>query len=111
MKIMMMKNLIRFHFFEPYLDAQDKNEIKRALSFKYLTNGPKLEEFKNKFKKFTNTKFTIGVSNITSVLYLPLKSLDTKKGDEVILSLPLYPQLSNYKQDYVIRTIKKILEN
>lgn len=80
-----MKNLIRVPFFEPYLDAQDKNEIKRALSFKYLTNGPKLEEFENKFKKFTNAKFAIGVSNATSALHLSLKSLDIKKGDEVIV--------------------------
>ena len=80
-----MKNSIRVPFFEPFLDNQDKNEIKRALSFKYLTNGPKLEEFEKKFQKLTNSKFAIGVSNATSALHLSLKALDIKKGDEVIV--------------------------
>ena len=80
-----MKNFPTVPFFEPYLDAQDKSEISKALSSTYLTNGPKLDDFEQKFKKFTGSKFAVGVSNATSALHLSLKALDIKKGDEVIV--------------------------
>ncbi len=72
-------------FFLPYVDGKDITEIKKAASSIFLTNGPKLDAFEQKFKKFTKSKYAVGVSNATAALYLSLKALGIKKNDEVII--------------------------
>ena len=81
----MRKNSIKIPFFLPYVDSKDITEIKKAASSTFLTNGPKLDAFEQKFKNFTKSKFAIGVSNATAALYLSLKALGIKKNDEVIV--------------------------
>ena len=81
----MRNNSIKVPFFLPYVDSKDITEIKKAASAPFLTNGPKLDIFEQKFKKFTKSKYAIGVSNATAALYLSLKALGIKKNDEVIV--------------------------
>jgi len=72
-------------FFVPWITKEDKNDILNALDSTLLTLGPKLEEFENKFAKFTNSKYAIGVSNASAALQLAIKVLGIKKTDQVIL--------------------------
>ena len=72
-------------FFIPWITEKDKKEILKTLDSSLLTLGPKLEEFENKFAKFTNSKYAIGVSNASTALQLAVKVLGIKKMDEVIL--------------------------
>ena len=81
----MKNNAIKIPFFLPYVDSKDITEIKKAALSSFLTNGPKLDLFEQKFKKFTKSKYAVGVSNATSALYLSLKALGIKKNDEVII--------------------------
>ena len=81
----MKNNAIKIPFFLPYVDSKDITEIKKAASSSFLTNGPKLDLFEQKFKKFTKSKYVVGVSNATAALYLSLKALGIKKNDEVII--------------------------
>ena len=81
----MRNNSIKIPFFLPYVDSKDITEIKKAASSSFLTTGPKLDTFEQKFKKFTKSKYAIGVSNATAALYLSLKALGIKKNDEVIV--------------------------
>ena len=81
----MKNNTIKVPFFLPYVDSKDIIEIKKAALSSFLTNGPKLDLFEQKFKKFTKSKYAVGVSNATSALYLSLKALGIKKNDEVII--------------------------
>ena len=81
----MRKNSIKIPFFLPYVDSKDITEIKKAALSSFLTNGPKLDLFEQKFKKFTKSKYAVGVSNATAALYLSLKALGIKKNDEVII--------------------------
>ena len=81
----MKNNAIKVPFFLPYVDSKDITEIKKAALSPFLTNGPKLDSFEQKFKKFTKSKYAVGVSNATSALYLSLKALGIKKNDEVII--------------------------
>ncbi len=76
---------IKVPFFNPYISKQDKVAVSKALNSTLLTDGPKLQEFENKFSAFTKSKYGIGVSNATSALHLSLKSLGIGKGDEVIV--------------------------
>ena len=81
----MRNNSIKVPFFLPYVDSKDIIEIKKAALSSFLTNGPKLDLFEQKFKKFTKSKYAVGVSNATAALYLSLKALGIKKSDEVII--------------------------
>lgn len=72
-------------FFIPWITNSDKAAINKALSAVTLTAGPKLEEFEQKFAKFTGVRYAIGVSNATAALHLSLKALGIGKGDEVII--------------------------
>ncbi len=49
-----------------------------------LIFGPRLEEFEEKFSKYHDCKFGIGVGNCTDAITIALKALDIGIGDEVI---------------------------
>ena len=72
-------------FFTPWITNKDKKDILNALDSSLLTLGPKLEEFENKFAKFTNSKYAVGVSNASAALQLAVKVLGIKKMDQVIV--------------------------
>ena len=76
---------IKVPFFTPSLSNSDKKAVLDALNGKLLTNGPKLVKFENKFKKFVNSRYSVGVSNATAALHLSLKVLGVGKNDEVIV--------------------------
>lgn len=46
--------------------------------------GKEVESFEKKLAKFLGVKYAVAVSSGTSALYLTLKCLDLKKGDEII---------------------------
>ena len=78
----------------PFLDLKRqyngiKDEIKSEIDI-VLDNcsyilGSKAAEFEEKFAKFCNTKYVIGVNSGTDALLLALKAYDIGIGDEVIL--------------------------
>jgi dTDP-4-amino-4,6-dideoxygalactose transaminase len=72
-------------FFKPWITEQDKNAVVKALSSRWLTNGPILEKFENIFSKYLNVNHSIGVSNATSGLHLILRALSIGPTDEVIV--------------------------
>ena len=49
-----------------------------------LIFGPRLEEFEDKFSKYNDCKFGIGVGNCTDAITIALKSFDIGIGDEVL---------------------------
>ena len=69
-------------------DLKIRNELnksfKKTLDHGKFFFGPELYEFENKMSKFLKMKYTIGVASGSSALYLSLKSLGIKTGDEVI---------------------------
>ena len=76
---------IRVPLFIPSISSSDKKAISDALNKKLLTDGPNLIKFENAFRKFVKSKFSVGVSNATSALFLSLKALGIGKNDEVIV--------------------------
>ena len=59
--------------------------ITRVINKKNFINGEEVFLFEKKFAQFSSSKYSIGCSNGTDALFLALKSLELKKGDEVIL--------------------------
>lgn len=65
-----------------------KNEIDKAISTVIeeasFIGGNPVSEFENKFKKLYGVDHCIGVANGTDAIYITLKMLGIKEGDEVI---------------------------
>ena len=59
-------------------------EIRKLVVRGDFTLGSAVNEFEEEFKKISNSKFAIGVGSGTDALFLSLKALGVKDGDEVI---------------------------
>ena len=67
---------------------QNKEKIDLAISNTLLSNdyilGKSVKKFEEKFSKYNQCKHSIGVSSGTEAIIVALKSLDIKRGDEII---------------------------
>jgi len=72
-------------FFVPWINKQDKDAINKALTQRWLTNGPLSQKFEEKFQKFLKLKYSLTTSSATHALHLSLRSIGIKQGDEVIV--------------------------
>jgi len=66
------------------ITEQDINSVVETLQADFLTQGPKVVEFENKFAKYVNSEYAIAVSNATAGLHISVLALELKKGDRVI---------------------------
>lgn len=66
------------------IDQDDINAVVSTLQSDYLTQGPKVKEFEDKFAEYVGAKYAVAVNNATSGLHLAVLSLGLKKGERVI---------------------------
>tara|TARA_Y100000590_G_scaffold397505_1_gene479116 strand:- start:1843 stop:2946 length:1104 start_codon:yes stop_codon:yes gene_type:complete len=57
---------------------------KKLIKSSDFTLGKYVKEFEKKFSKYIGSKYSVATNNGTDALFLSLKSLGVKKGDEVI---------------------------
>ncbi len=76
---------IKVPFFIPNISSKERKSMIKVLNSNLLTNGPNLLKFEEEFKKYTKSRYSVGVSNATSALHLSLIASGIKKGDEVII--------------------------
>ena len=62
-----------------------KNVFLKTLDNNYFINGNEVSNFEIDYAKFNEVKYCIGVSNGLDALFLSLKVLNIKRGDEVII--------------------------
>jgi dTDP-4-amino-4,6-dideoxygalactose transaminase len=71
-----------------------KDEMMQAFESFFESNyfilGNKTLQFEKEYAQFTSTQYSIGVSNGLDALFLSLKTLDIKEGDEVIVPSNTY---------------------
>jgi len=60
--------------------------IKKILGNSQFINGEELRTLEKNFAEFCNKKYCVGVSSGTSALFICLKCLGIKQGDEVVTS-------------------------
>ena len=63
---------------------EDINAVISTLKSDFLTQGPKVKEFENKFADYVGAKYSVATNNATSALHLAVLSLGLKKGERVI---------------------------
>jgi perosamine synthetase len=76
---------LKIPYFEPWITKEDKKAVSESLDQRWLTNGPILKKFEDKFAKTIKVKNSIGVGSATQALHLSAKMLDLKPNDEVIV--------------------------
>lgn len=91
---------MQIKFFNPSLGYKKirkemLKEIDRVLLKGDLILRGDLEKFEKKLAKFVGTKYAVGVANGTDALFLILKTLGIKQGDEVLV--PNYTFIATYE--------------
>jgi UDP-4-amino-4,6-dideoxy-N-acetyl-beta-L-altrosamine transaminase len=67
-----------------YISQEDINSVVESLNSDYLTQGPLINDFEQKFAKYIGCKYAIAVSNGTAALHLCTLALNVSEGDKVI---------------------------
>jgi len=80
---------MKVKFTDLYKLTPYKNKIRKKINFLIKNNkfvgGEEVVKFENDFAKFTGAKYCVSLGNGTDALYLAVKSLNLKKGSEVIV--------------------------
>ena len=66
------------------IQKDDIDAVIETLTSDFLTQGPKVNEFENKFAAYIGVKYAVAVNNATSGLHLAVLAMDLKPGDRVI---------------------------
>ncbi|HHU91799.1 MAG TPA: UDP-4-amino-4,6-dideoxy-N-acetyl-beta-L-altrosamine transaminase [Halanaerobiaceae bacterium] len=67
-----------------WIDDEDIKAVVEVLKSDYLTTGPKIEEFEEKFAAYVGAKYAVAVSNGTAALHAACFAAGIGPGDEVI---------------------------
>lgn len=70
---------------KPFLDGKEEKLVVEVLRSGWLTQGPKVIEFEKKITEYTRAKYAVAVTSCTTALFLALKALEIKEGDDVIV--------------------------
>ena len=70
---------------KPFVGLEEYESIKECFETNWLTEGPKSKQFVAELCKIIGTKYGVLAPNGTLALYLGLRSLGIKEGDEVIV--------------------------
>ena len=81
---------VTFKPLEAELDKELRDAFKRVYTRSWYIEGVEDEEFEKQFAKYCDSKYCVGVGTGLDSLYLALKSLDIKEGDEVIVPSNTY---------------------
>lgn len=79
----MRKKFLLFH--QPSIDKKEIKEVLDTLKSGWITTGPKVKIFEQKFAKFIGAKYAVAVNSCTAAMHLALAAIGLKKGDEVIV--------------------------
>jgi UDP-4-amino-4,6-dideoxy-N-acetyl-beta-L-altrosamine transaminase len=66
------------------ITQEDMDAVVTTLQADFLTQGPKVKEFEEKFAKYIDVKYAVAVNNATSGLHIAVASLGLKEGERVI---------------------------
>ncbi|MCD6514221.1 MAG: DegT/DnrJ/EryC1/StrS family aminotransferase [Candidatus Odinarchaeota archaeon] len=75
---------MKIPFSPPYITDDDIKAVVSVLKSGWLSMGPLTIEFEKMFARYIGSKHAISTNSCTSALFLSLKALGVKTGDEVI---------------------------
>lgn len=67
-----------------HIEQEDIDAVVSTLTADFLTQGPKVAEFEEKFATYVGAKYAVAVSNATAGLHIAVLALGLKPGERVI---------------------------
>ena len=80
---------------KPYLNEREAQAAYDTILTNWVTQGPKVQEFEEKFAAYTGAKHAVALSNCTTALHLAMIVAGVKEGDEVICPSMSYIATAN----------------
>jgi len=80
---------------KPYLNQEDAQAAYDVIMSGWITQGPRVQEFEEKFATYTGAKHAVAVSNCTTGLHLAMIVAGIGAGDEVICPSMSYIATAN----------------
>jgi perosamine synthetase len=80
---------------KPYLIEEDAQAAYDTILTGWITQGPKVQEFEEKFASYVGAKYAVAVSNCTTALHLSMIVSGIGEGDEVICPSMSYIATAN----------------
>jgi perosamine synthetase len=80
---------------KPYLTADEAQAAYDTILTGWITQGPRVAEFEEKFASYTGAKYAVAVSNCTTALHLAMIVAGVQAGDEVICPSMSYVATAN----------------
>ncbi|WP_018479259.1 DegT/DnrJ/EryC1/StrS family aminotransferase [Pontibacter roseus] len=80
---------------KPYLTEDEAQAAYDTILTGWITQGPKVQEFEEKFAAYTGAKYAVAVSNCTTALHLAMIVAGIGPGDEVICPSMSYIATAN----------------
>ena len=77
------------------INQEDIDTVVKTLTSDFLTQGPKVKEFEDKFALYTESQYAIAVNNATSGLHLSVLALGLKEGERVITTPITFASTAN----------------
>ncbi|MEK6845431.1 MAG: DegT/DnrJ/EryC1/StrS family aminotransferase, partial [Nanoarchaeota archaeon] len=68
------------------ISEEDFSAVSTTLQSDYLTCGPKVKEFEDKFAAYVGARYAVAVANGTAALHLACLAAGLKVGEELITS-------------------------
>lgn len=81
---------VTFKPLEKEIDKEIQSAFDRVFTRSWYIEGEEDKAFENAFSKYCNTNYCVGVGNGLDALFLSLKALGIKQGDEVIVPSNTY---------------------
>ena len=72
-------------FHKTHTTSEEIEAVVDTIKSGWLTTGPKVLEFEQKFKEYIDAKEAISLNSATAALHLALKAIGLKEDDEVII--------------------------
>ncbi len=70
---------------KPYFDAEEERLLLEVLRSRWVTQGPRVEEFEERFAETVGARHAVAVSSCTTGLFLAFHALGIGPGDEVVV--------------------------
>ena len=80
---------------KPYLGVEEAQLAYETILTNWVTQGPRVAEFEEKFAQYVGSEFAVAVSNCTTALHLSLIVAGIGPGDEVICPSMSYIATAN----------------
>lgn len=80
---------------KPFLDRDDAQNAYDTILTGWVTQGPRVQEFEEKFAQYVGSKYAVAMSNCTTALHLAMVVAGVSAGDEVICPSMSYVASAN----------------